>query len=121
MEADLDPLSAMSLCVDWRPVRRRSFVGGPLRLTNRAAESTEVLADIASTKQTAQMAIDAGVAERDACMADRAAGLIATAFEESIGEEELAAERSGWFLGLVASRWMPRRFRCCTQGRVTGC
>jgi acetyl-CoA acetyltransferase len=90
MDADVDPLSAMSLCV-------RLAVGATQEFRRRAAalddsapvDSTEVIAYMASTKQTAQiakMAIDAGLAEREALIAERAAELIAAAFEESIAE-----------------------------------
>ena len=39
------------------------------------------------------MAIDAGLAEREALMAERVAELIAVAFEESIAEESLSADQ----------------------------
>jgi hypothetical protein len=87
----------MSLCV-------RLAVGTTQEFRRRAAgldesapvDSTEVLAYIASTKETARiakMAIDAGIAEREALMAERAPELIAAAFEEAIADEALPSEQ----------------------------
>jgi hypothetical protein len=95
--ADVDPLAAMSLCV-------RLAVGATQEFRRRVAalddsapvDSTDVIAYMASTKQTAQiakMAIDAGLAEREALMAERVVELIAVAFEESIADEYLSADQ----------------------------
>jgi hypothetical protein len=116
IEADVDPLEAMSVCV-------RLAVGATQEFRWRAAaldesapvDSTEVIAYVASTKQTAQiakMAIDAGLAEREALMADRAAELIAAAFEESIRDESLPSEQRARIVTdslrhLLASRGRP--------------
>jgi hypothetical protein len=111
IEADVDPLQAILETVRLSAGAMREFRRRAAEKQGAEPDSVEVVAFMAATKQTAQiakMALDAGVAERLVNLAEREGEMLAALFEDVLAEVELTpaqrtqlAERLGHHLALL--------------------
>lgn len=92
IEADVDPLTAILETVRLSAGATREFKRRVAENPDAKPDSVEVMAFMAATKQTAQiakMALDAGVAERLVNLAEREGEMLAALFEDVLSEVEL--------------------------------